>query len=631
MAGISDDKVEEVRAASDLVDVVGDYVRLKKQGARFVGLCPFHSERTASFSVDPQANLYHCFGCKAGGDVYRFVMDKEGVAFPDAVRLLAERAGIALPEEDGPGPEADEREAILSALRFAARYFHERLRSPAGEKAIEYLQTRGFTKEAVIAFGIGYALDDWDGLSKAAVAAGHRHETLELAGLARRRQSGAEGWYDVFRDRLMFPILSPVGKVLGFGGRAMPGARPMPDGSEPAKYINTSDTPVYHKAEVLYGLKQAKHPIRAAEEAILVEGYADVVSLHQAGVTNVVAASGTALTPQQVRLLKNYCRSVVLLYDADFAGQAAAARAIDSVLDGGLGVSLVTLPDGADPDSFVTRFGGEAFVAYLDRERQDFPAFLAGAARRVGQLATPEGKADAAHRMVEAVARVRDPVAQDAYMLRAAEALDVPDAALRQLLRQRRRPVGPTERRATPAEDGAATDAPRAPATSMRPEERLLLRVMLREGAPVVEYVLSRMAVEEFTEGAVRAAVAALIAQYDAGAVDAGAFQRGEYGEDVQRLVAQVLSDRYVVSERGATRRGVPAESPDARPYPLAASAMRLLKLDRLDEALAEVQRLIYHAEQKGGDVVELYRKVQDLTELRAQVERGTFLEWNAS
>ncbi|HLA63537.1 MAG TPA: DNA primase, partial [Rhodothermales bacterium] len=320
MAAISDDKIAEVRAASDLVEVVSDYVRLKKQGGRFVGLCPFHNERSPSFSVDPKNNLYHCFGCKAGGDVFTFVIEKEGVGFLDAIRLLAERAGIALPEEEAPSPEATEKESMLAALRFAARFYFEQLGTDGGKRAREYLAGRGFTRESVKTFGIGYAPDGWDGLLAAATRAGHKPEILERAGLVRARQGGG-GYYDVFRDRVLFPILSPVGKVLGFGGRTLPGARPMPDGAEPAKYINTSETPVYHKAEVLYGLKQAKTAIRAAEEAVLVEGYADVVALHEAGVQNVVAASGTALTVQQVRLLRSYARTVVLLYDADNAGQ----------------------------------------------------------------------------------------------------------------------------------------------------------------------------------------------------------------------------------------------------------------------------------------------------------------------
>jgi DNA primase len=433
----------------------------------------------------------------------------------------------------------------------------------------------------------------------------------------------------------MFPILSPVGKVLGFGGRIVPGARPMPDGGEPAKYINTAETPVYHKAEVLYGLKQAKTAIRAAEEAVLVEGYADVVSLHQAGVPNVVAASGTALTAPQVRLVKSYARTLVLLYDADTAGQSAAARGIETVLDGGLGVSLVTLPDGADPDSFVRQFGAEAFTAYLEKERQDFPAFLAAAARRSGLLDTPEGKAEAASRMADAVARVGSDIARDAYLLRASEELKIPEAQLRPLLRESlrgRRSDGAPRRAAperTPAEAAAPPGPPPPPPVVMRPEEGDLLRLMLLHGPPMVEHVLSRMAIEEFSEGAVRDIAAALIAQYEAGAVDAEAFQRGDFGEEVQRLAAQVTAEQHAISERGAAKRGKEPERRDAHPFVGATEAMRQLKLDRLEEALAEVKDQIHAADEAGFDATPLRAQLQTLQNLRVQIHEKRFLDWN--
>jgi DNA primase len=293
-----------------------------------------------------------------------------------------------------------------------------------------------------------------------------------------------------------------------------------------------------------------------------------------------------------------------------------------------MGVSLVTLPEGADPDSFVGQFGGEAFVAYLDRERQDFPSFIVEAARRSGALDTPEGKADTARRLVEAVSRVRDPVAQDAYVGRAAAALQVPDATMRQLLRRRGRANTP-ERRAAGGGDGAASVPPIA--IEMRPEEAELLRLMLSEGASMVEFVMSHMSIDEFSEGPVRAAVAALIAQYESGEVEPDAFLRGEFGEEIQRLVAGVMSDPYSVSPRGASRRGVAPERRDARPRAAAGSAMRLLKLDRIEEALAEVKRQIFLAEQSGADSTDLYHRVTALTDLRARVDRGAFLEWNAT
>jgi DNA primase len=369
---------------------------------------------------------------------------------------------------------------------------------------------------------------------------------------------------------------------------------------------------------------------------VLVEGYADVVALHEAGVQNVVAASGTALTAQQVRLLKSYARTVVLLYDADNAGQMAAARGIHTALDGGLGVYLLTLPAGADPDSFVRQFGAEAFTNLMKGERQDFVGFLTDAARRAGRLDTPEGKAAAAGEIVEAVSRVKDPVAQDAYLLRAAAALGVPDATLRPLLRDRLRdrrhaPAAPPEARPSAGDDERPNGPPPPLVVIMRPEEGDLLRLMLQHGAPMVEHVLGRMAIDEFTEGPVRTLVEALLDQFQAGRVDPSAFTGGQAGEVVQRLAVEVMSEQHALSERGAAKRGKELERLDAQPFAVATSAMKLLKLDRVDEVIAALRHRIGVAEGAGEDITALTRELIELNELRRQIDRNAFLEWNAS
>jgi DNA primase len=387
---------------------------------------------------------------------------------------------------------------------------------------------------------------------------------------------------------------------------------------------------------VLYGLKQAKTAIRAAEEAVLVEGYADVVALHQAGVANVVAASGTALTAQQVKLLKSYARTVVLLYDADAAGQAAAARGIHVALDGGLGVYLLTLPAGADPDSFVRQFGAEAFANLLKEERQDFVAFLAESARRTGRLDTPEGKADAANEIVDAIARVGDPIVQAEYVRRAAAALGVYEADVRKRLDLRLRdrraaPAAPPEARPADRHEMRPVPPPAPPTVVMRPEERDLLRLMLQHGAAMVEHVLGRMAIEEFSDGPVRQMAQTLRDQFEAGHVDAGVFTRGEGGEDLKRLAAEVTAEAHAISTRGAEKRGKEPERLDARPFDVATSAMRLLKLDRVEEALAALRLRLAAAEQAGEDATAFYAEVDALNELRRQIDRNAFLEWNAS
>ena len=620
MPRISDSAIDEVRAANDLVDVVSDRVKLKKQGRRFVGLCPFHNEKTPSFSVDAAEGLYYCFGCSRGGDLFKFVQEVEGVGFLDSVRLLADRAGIVI-EEDAATPADDRRASLHAALRFAAGFFFEQLKGDAGERARAYLQERGFSKEAVLAFGIGAAPDSWDALTEAGQKAGYGLDVLEAVGLVKRRERG-DGAYDVFRDRLVFPILSPIGKVLGFGGRILPGSPTASADYTPAKYINTPETEVYHKSRVLYGMKQAKRAIRTQEEAIVVEGYADVVALWQAGVQNVVAASGTALTPQQMDLLARLdVQRVVLLFDADGAGQKAARKGVDVALDAGIAPYAVTLPDGADPDSFVRQFGAEAFVRFLDDERMDFVAFLARGARREGRLATPEGKAAAVDEVLASIRRLDNPIRIDETLRRAAAAFDVYDADLRRQY-EKTGGSGPARRRpARASEAQPPTDAPAPIVVPVRPQEGVLLRLMLREGRDMVEHVMSQIGLDMFSAGPMREAAGHLVAQFEAGAVDAGPFVQGEFGEPVRALVTRTLAEKHAISDNWASHTG--AEPREAEPSRVADSAIRLLKLARVREAIEGLKRELAGAEQAGADVEPIQRRIIDYTTLMQEIEGG--------
>lgn len=630
MAGIPDATIDEVRAASDLVDVVGERVSLKKQGRRFLGLCPFHSEKSPSFSVIPDEGFYYCFGCKSTGDVFTFVRETEGVGFLDAVRLLAGRAGIALPEETSPA--ADRQGALHAALRYAAGFYVEQLRGDAGKRARAYLAERQFTREAVLAFGIGYAPDGWDGLATAATAAGFDADTLEAVGLVKKRDpalaGGRGGIYDVFRDRLVFPILSPIGKVLGFAGRILPDSRQATADFTPAKYLNTPETEIYHKGRVLFGMKQAKRAIRAEGEAVVVEGHADVVALWQAGVEHVVAASGTALTAAQLDLLARIdVKRVVLLFDADAAGQGAARKGIETALDAGLTPYAVSLPDGADPDSFVRTFGADAFRAVLADERRDFVEFLVAGARREGLFETPEGKREAVDRVVSALARVSDPILAEEYVRRAARALDVYEPEVRREVDVRTRRVAPPQPSVRAVEARPSEAAPDVVVVVVRPKEETLIRLMLHEGVPMVEHVMTRMGLDEFTAGAPRETVAVLLEQFGAGAVDAGPFVRGEHGEAVRELVSRVLAQQHDVSENWG-REGIAVPAMDARPFDGATAAMKRLKLDRLLEAVEDANNRFATAERAGQDAAPIHEEIMRLNEVRRQIERGEFLFW---
>ncbi len=340
MAGlIPKDIVERIKNESDIVAVISEFVNVKKSGKDYKGLCPFHQEKTPSFYVVPGRGFYHCFGCSRGGNVINFIMEHERFDYPGALRYLAAKAGITIPQT---GDSRSDGDRLYNALTLAAGYFESSLRGKSSETAIRYLKSRKIEKSIAQMYGIGFAPPGWDGLIKAASSKGIKPSDLERAGLAIKK----EGYYDRFRNRLMIPIRTIAGRVVGFGGRVLPG-------DDSPKYINSPETEVYKKGRILFGLDISKSDVRAKNEAIVVEGYFDLITLNQSGIKNAVAASGTGFTVEQAALLARFCERVVLLYDSDSAGIKAAFRACGILYNSGLEPRLVKLPKGFDPDSFV--------------------------------------------------------------------------------------------------------------------------------------------------------------------------------------------------------------------------------------------------------------------------------------
>ena len=667
---IPDEKVEEVRTAADLVEVAEDYVQLKQSGSRYMGLCPFHSEDTPSFSVDPEQNLYYCFGCGAGGDVFKFVQEIEGVGFLESVRALADRYRIPLPDSTENAEVANEREEILHALRFAARFFYRQLtQADCGRRALDYLRRRGFSPQTIKRFGLGFAPDEWDALLTAAREEQLDPETLEKAGLIIERNDGS-GHYDRYRGRIIFPIFSHIGKVLAFAGRILD---PDDERDQP-KYINSPETKVYHKKEILYGLHQAKQSIRQADEALLVEGYTDVISLSQAGVENVVASSGTALTEPQVATLDRYATRALMLYDADEAGERAAMRGLERVLAEGMGAYAVELPDGYDPDDYVHEHGGDAFAEYVAEHRQDLPAFAYQRARRHGELETPEDRVATQREIIDSVARIPDPNLRREYVARTSEVTRVPDSDLFRMLedareqierrkqrrqrrekkrREQKRPptarqdAAPPPREAPPGPEAPPPTEPSPPSSqdtapdaspaSARPpgplpEERVLLRLMLENGSRMIAHVLGHMALDEFTKGPPRALARLLATMYQEGDVQTEPVLDGTHGEALQQLGTYVLMDEHEASAHWSEENDIAVPALNNRPYEAADSAMKYLKLDRVDEALDQVREKMYQATQRGKDeaVPGLQKQVMSLQKLRKRIEHGAFLDENA-
>ncbi len=375
---IPTDIVQQIQLRASIVEVVGDFVSLKKKGKDYKACCPFHNENTPSFSVSSSRNIFKCFGCGKGGDAVTFVMEIEHISYPEALIYLAKKYQIEIPETAYAPPTDEEmaaqteKEAIMIALNYAKDYFKDKLLNTNEGKAIglSYFKERDFHDNIISLFELGYSLEAWDDLYKTAEKALYKAEILEKAGLLIKKDNQND-YFDRFRDRVIFPIHNVGGRVIGFGGRTLRKDKNI------AKYINSPESPVYNKSQVLYGLFQSKKSIREKDFCFLVEGYTDVISLHQAGVENVVASSGTSLTIEQIRLLRRFTTNITVLYDGDAAGIKAALRGIDLILEEGLNVKVVLFPNGQDPDSYVRTVGTTAFQDYIQQNAQSFITFKA--------------------------------------------------------------------------------------------------------------------------------------------------------------------------------------------------------------------------------------------------------------
>jgi len=357
LARIPEELIDSIRSQADIVDVVSDYVTLRKAGRNYKGLCPFHDEKTPSFSVNPERQIYHCFGCGKGGNVFSFLMEHENVTFVEAVRHIARRLNITIPDTYRERQAGSEAESLAQVTRFAARFFHERLLNAGRDSIVRrYTERRGLSEETVKSFGLGYAPDSWNDLLNAARNQGIDVALLVNAGLAK---TGEQRTYDAFRKRLIFPIQAPSGRVVGFGGRALS------DEDQP-KYLNSSESPIYRKSQVLYGLYQARDALRQRGRILVVEGYMDLLGLYEQGVHGAVALCGTALTPEQARLLARYGQQAFLVYDSDQAGVRATWRAIEPLVESGLWTRIVRLPEDYDPDSYVREHGPDGFMKLVD-------------------------------------------------------------------------------------------------------------------------------------------------------------------------------------------------------------------------------------------------------------------------
>ena len=470
---VSDELLEEIRAQADITTIVGEFVPLKRSGRTYRGPCPLHGGEGPNFSVDPQRGIFKCFVCGEGGDVFSFPMKRLGLDFIEAVRYVAERCGITVPDEDRARGEEDPYRDLRVALAFAADWFRKQLwQGREGEVVRRYLLVeRGLADEAVRKFGFGYAPDSWRALREAAAVHEMDEEVLLRAGLIKTSQRAKEP-YDLFRKRLMIPIYDLRDRPIGFGGRLLF------EGGEAPKYINSPDTPIFHKGQIVYGLNWSRHAIRRQEVALVVEGFMDLISLVAAGVENVVAPLGTSLTEQQARLIARYAKKALLLYDSDRAGLVATFKAADELLRAGVHPSVATLPNGEDPDSIVRKGGAKELARYCDDACDVLDRKIQILENR-GYLDTIEGKRRAVDGLLLTVRAVADAALRDIYLDRVAEVTGVRRSTLARELED---PEVGGRRRRLRRREGREAERPGVPKLGA---ERKLLLLLLRDRALV--------------------------------------------------------------------------------------------------------------------------------------------------
>lgn len=630
---ITDDKKEEIRAAADIVEVVGDYVKLKKTGSGFTGLCPFHNEKTPSFHVTPKLGIYKCFGCGESGDVFSFVMAQEGISFPESLRTLADRYGIDIPDEhvEGEDERTRQREGIFHALKFAGLFFYRQLlESDEAEAARSYLEKRGYDKKIWRTFGLGYSPSN-NALLKAAKAEGIEEQYLLGADLLKPSNRN-NGYYDTFRDRLMFPIFNPSGKVIAFAGRILS------DKKKTAKYINSAQTLVYNKSEVVYGVNFAKNDIRKDGEVILVEGYTDVITMNQYEVNNVVASSGTSLTSGQINILQRYGNRIVMIYDADAAGQNAMVRGMNIALEQGMNVNLMELPDGEDPDSFVKQFGKDSFIEFKKKHAEDFVSFSIHKAEKEGKMENPADRSSTIKEILQSISMIPGELDRQFYVQHLHQKTQVyrkgSDRELFQqldlIISERSRQDAFRNRRSTQPQqvppagslpdhayfDETVNDVNRpAPPKKAPHYEKEVIRLLLIYGEKMQSFIGHNIGEDHFEDEEIRMFYSDIM-------------ERHQSGEDVSKehymnrerpfpsLLGDILLERHSVSEDLAKRLGGEFRR-DKNPVRTAKSCMKSLRLKYCERKRGDISEKI-----KSADNVTKIKMIEMLSKLQKELSR---------
>ena len=574
------DFAEQVKSSVDIVNVIGEYVRLRKTGTRYTGLCPFHNEKTPSFSVNSQHQFFKCFGCGEAGDVFAFVMKHESLGFFDALKLLAERNGIPVPKRPGFADDDSKlRGAIYRMHELAEVEFRRQLASDAGAEAREYLKARAVSVDAIEQFGLGYANKNGH-LARLLQKEGFSPAEMEDSGLVGKREDGS--FYDRFRHRLMFPIHNESGKTIAFGGRALAA-------DEKAKYVNSPETKIYKKSSVLYNLHRAKDGIRGSDRVVLVEGYMDAIGAFTAGVREVIASCGTALTSQQVQALRRHSANVVVNFDADAAGENAAERSIQMLLAEGLRVRILTLEDGLDPDEYCREHGADAYVRQIEQARGYFH-WLADRARTRNDMRSAEGRYAAFQLLLPVIQTLTDKLERAAVVNDVAGYLGIDKGLVLESFRKM-------------AADRSHRPLRQEPET-LRHRDRILLTVLLAETEMREEFFAYLKGLPSLKTGPAGKIYEALMALHESGAPLSYGALHGRLQEAEQELLATALLRNETESATPSVAEGM--------------ACLEALVEDERGREQSSLKALVREAE-RAGNISEALRLSAELSKLQAR------------
>ncbi|MBK9792265.1 MAG: DNA primase [Sphingobacteriales bacterium] len=640
---ITRDTIAKILDTAQIEDVVRDFVNLKKAGSLLKGNCPFHQEKTPSFVVNPNKNIFKCFGCGKGGDSVSFIMEHEKFNFPEALRYLANKYHIEIEETQVSNEDKqvqDEKESLLIALNYAAKFYQTQLTETEDGKAIglSYFKERGFLDDTINTFQLGYSPDSYDTFYKQAVKDGYSEEMLLKAGLIKEKNGKH---YDFFRDRVMFPIFNVSGKVVAFGGRMLKSGKTDNPNVYNPKYINTAETDVYHKSQVLYGISHAKAEIRKHDVCYLVEGYTDVISLYQAGIKNVVASSGTALTKEQVQLIKRFTQNMVILYDGDAAGVKAALRGLDIVLEQGLNVKLVLLPDSEDPDSFVKKNGTDATLDFIQKKQQDFILFKA--TQGIEEVKNdPVKKAEVIKDIVESIAKVDDNIKRQLYIKHCADIVEVPENILvnetnKIRTQQFKKSKEFNQEDATAINEYVKTDVDHSqPEVSKTPplyhQEKDIIRVLLEHGdqemnekESVAEHIIFELVDVEFkTEVFGKIIKLYMDAYTDETPLEEVKNLNNIRENDVKDCLVELMSSPYELSPNWFAKHEIVVKDANRTYKTDVISVMQRFRYFKMMEAIKILDEKIKTADQSGNfeEMIASIMKKMELMEVRKQLAK---------